>query len=178
LSSTRPSDAAGFWGAFTPPARTIILAGESVVATGVGAAAQPISAPLLFAAILGVAAAVGLWWLYFDMASLAAEHRLIEAHGHTRVRLAVEAYTYGHFPIVAGIVLAALGMEGVLAHADESKPLGGFYAAALFGGVALYLVGYLLFKRRMHGALSLPRLTSISEYAMSARVREAMLAPA
>jgi low temperature requirement protein LtrA len=132
-----------------------------VVAIGAGAATQPISAPLLFGAILGVAAAVGLWWLYFDVASLAAEHRLVEARGQARVRLAVEAYTYGHFPIVAGIVLAALGMEGVLAHAEDTKPLGAFYAAALFGGVALYLAGYLLFKRRMHGALSLPRLVAI-----------------
>jgi low temperature requirement protein LtrA len=140
----------------------IILAiGESVVAIGVGAAQQPISGPLLVAAVLGVAAAVGLWWLYFDVASLAAEHRLVEARGQARVRLAVEAYTYGHFPIVAGIVLAALGMEGVLAHAEDTKPLGAFYAAALFGGVALYLAGYLLFKRRMHGALSLPRLVAI-----------------
>ena len=49
----------------------------------------------------------------------------------------------------------------MLAHADESKPLGGFSAAALFGGVALYLAGYLLFKRRMHGALGLPRLVAI-----------------
>jgi low temperature requirement protein LtrA len=139
----------------------IILAiGESVVAIGVGAAQQPISAPLLVAAILGVAAAVGLWWLYFDLVSLAAEQRLLEAHGHARVDLAVEAYTYGHFPLVAGIVLAALGIEGVLAHAGEREPLGAFYALPLFGGVALYLVGQLLFKRRMHRALSLPRLAA------------------
>jgi low temperature requirement protein LtrA len=59
----------------------------------VGAAGQPISAPLLVAAVLGVAEAVGLWWLYFDVASLAAEHRLLEAHGQARVRLALEAYT-------------------------------------------------------------------------------------
>jgi low temperature requirement protein LtrA len=86
----------------------IILAiGESVVAIGVGAAKKPISAPLLVAAILGVAAAVGLWWLYFDVASLAAEHQLLEAHGQARVRLALEAYTFAHFPIVAGIVVAA-----------------------------------------------------------------------
>jgi low temperature requirement protein LtrA len=124
----------------------IILAlGESVVAIGVGAATQPISTPLLLAAILGVAA-VGLWWLYFDMASLAAEHRLLEAHGQARVRLALEAYTYGHFPVVAGIVLAALGIEGVLAHAGDNKPLGAFYALPLFGGVALYLAGQLLFQ--------------------------------
>jgi low temperature requirement protein LtrA len=158
----------GSWRLYSPAHWTerhglfIILAlGESVVAIGVGAAQQPISGPLLVAAILGVAAAVGLWWLYFDVASLAAEHRLVEARGQARVRLAVEAYTYGHFPVVAGIVLAALGMEGVLAHADTSEPLGAFYAAALFGGVALYLAGYLLFKRRMDGVLSLPRLVAI-----------------
>jgi low temperature requirement protein LtrA len=140
----------------------IILAiGESVVAIGVGAAEQPISAPLLIAAILGVAVAVCLWWLYFDVVSLAAEHRLLEARGQARVDLAVEAYSYGHFPLVAGIVLAALGVEGVLAHAGEDEPLGAFYALPLFGGVAVYLAGQLLFKRRMHGALSLPRLVAV-----------------
>jgi low temperature requirement protein LtrA len=139
----------------------ILAIGESVVAIGVGAAEQPISAPLLVAAILGVAAAVGLWWLYFDMVSLAAEHRLLEAHGQARATLAVEAYTYGHFPIVAGIVLAALGVEGVVAHAGEREPLGVFYALALFGGVALYLAGQLLFKRRLHNLLSLPRLVAM-----------------
>jgi low temperature requirement protein LtrA len=140
----------------------IILAlGESVVAIGVGAAAQPISGPLLVGAVLGVAAAVCLWWLYFDVVSLAAEHRLVEAQGKARVRLALEAYTYGHFPIVAGIVLAALGVEGVLVHAGDSEPLGAFYALPLFGGVALYLAGHLLFKQRMYNALSLPRLVAI-----------------
>jgi low temperature requirement protein LtrA len=139
----------------------IILAiGESVVAIGVGAAEKPISAPLLIAAILGVAVAIGLWWLYFDMVSLAAEHRLAEAQGQARAKLAVEAYTYGHFPLIAGIVLAALGVEGVVAHAGEGKPLGAFYALPLFGGVAVYLAGQLLFKRRVHGALSLPRLVA------------------
>jgi low temperature requirement protein LtrA len=103
-----------------------------------------------------VAAAVGLWWLYFDMVSLATEHRLLEAHGQARVDLAVEAYTYGHLPLMAAIVLAALGIEGVLAHADEPEPLGAFCASALFGGVALYLAGNVLFKWRMHRTLSLP----------------------
>jgi low temperature requirement protein LtrA len=161
----------GNWRLYSPAHWTerhggfIILAlGESVVAIGVGAAHQPISTPLLVAAILGVATAVGLWWLYFDAASLAAEHRLVQARGLARVRLAVAAYTYGHFPIVAGIVVAALGMEGVLAHADEAEPLGGFAAAALFGGVALYLAGSLVFTRRMHGVLGLARLVAIGVF--------------
>jgi hypothetical protein len=52
---------------------------------------------------------------------------------------AVRRVAHGHFPIVAGIVLAALGVEGVVAHAGEREPLGVFYALPLFGGVALYL---------------------------------------
>jgi low temperature requirement protein LtrA len=40
----------------------------------------------------------------------------------------------------------------------ESKPLGAFNTLPLLGGVALYLAGQLLLKRRMHRALSLPRL--------------------
>jgi low temperature requirement protein LtrA len=139
----------------------ILAIGESVVAIGVGAAGQPISAPLLAAGVLGVVAALCLWWLYFDMVSGAAEHRLREEQGQARVRMAIEAYTYGHFPIVAGIVVGAVGVEGVLAHAGEGKPLGLFYAAALYAGFALYLAGHLLFKQRMYAALSVPRLVTV-----------------
>jgi ABC-type branched-subunit amino acid transport system permease subunit len=56
-------------------------------------------------------------------------------------------------------VVAALGIEGVLAHAGDGKPLGAFYALAL-SGVVLYLAWQLLFKRRMHNLLSLPRLVA------------------
>jgi low temperature requirement protein LtrA len=139
----------------------IILAiGESVVAIGVGAREHPLSGPVIAAVVLGVAAAVCLWWLYFDMVSLAAEQRLREAQGAARVTMAIKAYTYGHFPLVAGIVIAALGIRGVVASAGGSKPLGAFYASALFGGFALYLAGHLLFKREMHSELSVPRLVT------------------
>ena len=139
----------------------ILATGESVVAIGVGAAGQPISAPLLAAAVLGVAAAVCLWWLYFDVVSRAAEHRLRDARGQARVRMAIEAYTYGHFPIVAGIIVGAVGVEGVLAHAGDGEPLGFFYAATLYGGIALYLAGHLLFEQRVHATLGVPRLVAI-----------------
>jgi Bacterial low temperature requirement A protein (LtrA) len=76
----------------------ILAVGESVVAIGVAAAGQPISTPLLAAGVLGIATALCLWWLYFDVVSRAAEHRLRDAQGQARVRMAIEAYTYGHFP--------------------------------------------------------------------------------
>jgi low temperature requirement protein LtrA len=139
----------------------ILAIGESVVAIGVGAAGQPINAPLLAAGVLGVAVALCLWWLYFDVVSRVAEHQLRDARGQVRVRMAIEAYTYGHFPIVAGIIVGAVGVEGVLAHAGDGESLGLFYAVALYGGVALYLAGHLLFKQRMYTALSLPRLVTV-----------------
>jgi low temperature requirement protein LtrA len=139
----------------------MLAIGESVVAIGVGAAGQPISAPLLAAGVLGVLAALCLWWLYFDVVSGAAEHRLHEEQGQARVQMAIDAYTYGHFPIVAGIVVGAVGVEGVLAHAGDGKPLGLFYAAALYGGFTLYLAGHVLFKQRMYASLSVPRLVTV-----------------
>ncbi|MDT0345737.1 low temperature requirement protein A [Streptomyces litchfieldiae] len=140
----------------------ILTLGESVAAIGVGAARHPISTPLLAGAVLGIAIAVCLWWLYFDVVSLAAERRLREARGKERVAMAIDAYTYGHFPIVTGIMLTALGVEGVLSHAEESTALGTFYASALFGGPTLYLAGHVLFKRRMLAIVSGRRLVAMA----------------
>lgn len=140
----------------------ILAIGESILAIGVGAAEQPISTPLIVGAVLGIAAAIGLWWLYFDLVSPAYENRFQEAPEQARAILAIEAYTYGHFPIVAGIVLAAVGVEGVLAHAGDAKPLGWFYAGALCGGAALYLAGHLLFANRMHYGVHVGRLLTIA----------------
>jgi low temperature requirement protein LtrA len=134
----------------------LIALGESFTAIGLGAARKAISTPLIVAAVLGIAVALSLWWLYFDVISRAAEDRLRDAQGQARARMALEAYSYGHFPIVAGIT--AFGVEGVLAHAGDTRPLGAFDALVLLGGPALYLTGHLIFKNRMQYPLSRPRL--------------------
>jgi low temperature requirement protein LtrA len=74
---------------------------------------------------------------------------------------AAEQPISGPLLVAAILGMAALGVEGVLAHAGDREPLGVFYALPLVGGVVLYLAGQLLFKRRMHNALSLPRLVAI-----------------
>jgi low temperature requirement protein LtrA len=58
--------------------------------------------------------------------------------------------------MVAGIIFAALGVEQTLAHVGE--PLGTIPAAALCGGVALYLLGHNAFRLRDEGSVSVPRL--------------------
>jgi len=55
-----------------------------------------------------------------------------------RNRLARDAFSYCHLPMVAAIVLIALGMKSTLAHVGD--PLGWEPAAALVGGAALYLL--------------------------------------
>jgi low temperature requirement protein LtrA len=124
----------------------IIALGESIVAIGVGVANLPISTPVLAATAAGVLVVAGLWRLYFRQISESAEHRLTELDGDDRTRLARDAYTFLHLPLVAGIVLTALGMKKVLhqvadsEHYDLSEPLHGVVAWALAGGVGVFLL--------------------------------------
>ncbi|MHA7190059.1 low temperature requirement protein A [Arthrobacter sp. MDT2-16] len=129
----------------------ILALGESIVAIGVGASQEPVSVPILLGAAFGVMLSVCMWWLHFDVTALAAEHLFAALRGRVRAAAAVDAYTYLHLPLVAGIVLSALGVEDVLAHVDETKALGTLGAFALFGGTALYLLGSAAFWRRMGG---------------------------
>src|ERR687893_296037 len=134
----------------------IIALGESIVAVGVGASGLELGAGVVVAAVLGVALAAALWWAYFDLFVLVAERRLSEAKGAERARLARDAYPYLHLPMVAGIILVALGIKTTLAHVGD--PLGTTPAVALCGGVALFLLGHNAFRLRDVGSVSVPRL--------------------
>ena len=76
-----------------------------------------------------------------------------------RIRIARDSYSYLHLPMIAGIVLIALGMKKTVAHVDE--PLDTVPAVALFGGVALYYAGHLGFRLRNVGTLNRPRLVAV-----------------
>ena len=127
----------------------MLALGESIVEIGVGVAGEPITALILLAALLAVGLTVALWWLYFDIVSIAAEKYLAKLDGVERADLATEGYTYLHFSLIAGIIISALGIEQVLAHLGSGHPLGLFGSAALFGGTSLYLAGHALFWRRV-----------------------------
>jgi len=129
----------------------IIALGESVVAlgVGVGVTGQELTARTVAAVLVGFVSVACLWWLYFDVVAIAAERRFTSAPIAERNNIARDSYNYFHLPMVAGIVLLALGLKKVLAELDS--PLEPTIATALFGGVALYLLGHLLFRRRnMH----------------------------
>lgn len=137
----------------------IILAiGESIVAIGVGASQLPISTTLVLGAIVGVLLAAGLWWSYFDSLADRVEQVLIRLTDREQVRFASDAYSYLHFPLVLGIVLAALGLEDALANIGEAEPYGAFGAGALTVGLALSLVGQAALWRRSVGSWPAERL--------------------
>jgi low temperature requirement protein LtrA len=136
----------------------IIALGESIVAIGVGAHAH-LTWGIAGAAVLGIALAAALWWMYFDVVALVSRRRLINAEaGRIRNELARDSYSYLHFPMVAGIVLAALGLKTTLGHVDDSlEVVPGF---ALLGGVSAYLLGLVAFRFRHVHTVNRQRLVT------------------
>jgi len=126
----------------------LIALGESIIAIGVGAGFELVTG-VLVAAALGLVVVSALWWLYFDVASILARRRLTQASGIEQARLARDAYNYLHLPMVAGIVLFALGLKTTIGHVGEA--LDTVPAVALCGGAALYLLGHIAFLLRTTG---------------------------
>ncbi|MEU8760566.1 low temperature requirement protein A [Streptomyces sp. NPDC048659] len=125
----------------------IIALGESIVAMGVGMAGFPLTATVVGACAAGLLLAAALWALYFRCFGEPAEHRLGALDGDERTRFARDVYTFLHLPLVAGVVLTALGMKKVLTqiadtgHHGLGEPLHGTVAWALTGGVGVFLLG-------------------------------------
>lgn len=124
----------------------IIALGESIVAIGVGAAGA-LSLGIGTAAVLGVALAAAMWWIYFDVVAIVSARRLVDAKvGVAQNAMARDSYSYLHLMMVAGTVLVALGLKKTIGHFDEH--LGAEPAFALLGGIALYLLGHVAFRYR------------------------------
>jgi low temperature requirement protein LtrA len=124
----------------------IIALGESIVAIGVGASGE-LSFGIGTAAVLGVTLAAAMWWVYFDIVALVSGRRLAAAEpGREQNAMARDSYSYLHLPMVAGIVLVALGLKKTIGHFDGHPDT--VLAFALLGGVAIYLLSLVAFRYR------------------------------
>jgi low temperature requirement protein LtrA len=133
----------------------IIALGESIVALGVGASHE-LDGGAVVAALLGLTVAGALWWAYFDVVAIVAERKLRSMTGSAQLTMARDSYSYLHLPMVAGIVLFAVGVKKTLG--DVGEPLELVPAVALCGGVALYLLALVLFRIRNVRSLNRQRL--------------------
>jgi low temperature requirement protein LtrA len=137
----------------------IIALGESIVAIGAGIEGG-IDAGVVVGAALGLIVACALWWAYFDWVALDAERRFRKARGDHRATIARDSYSYLHLPMIAGIVLVALGVKKTIGHVGE--PLSTAPAVALFGGVALYYAGHIGVRFRNTRTLYRGRLVAVA----------------
>jgi low temperature requirement protein LtrA len=151
----------------------LIALGESIIAIGVGAGFD-LDRGVIVAALLGIVVVSALWWLYFDVAAILARRRLQAADGLELHWLALHAYSYLHLPMIAGIVLFALGLEKTVAHVGER--LETVPAVALCAGAALYLLGHIAFLFRTTGRIF--RRRTIGAIALLALVPVALVTPA
>jgi low temperature requirement protein LtrA len=125
----------------------IVAIGESIVAIGLGAAGLAIDLPLVVFGVLGLSLSACLWWSYFGGDPEHAERALASAPPERRPRMAVDAFGYWHLLILFGIVVIAAGEKKATGHAFD--PLDIAPALFLAGGVAVFLVGDVLFRRTL-----------------------------
>lgn len=142
----------------------IIALGEGIVVTGGTFADHEITPDTTAAFLIAFAGSVMMWWVYFDVGAKRGAELI--AHHAEPGRVARNAYTYLHMPIVAAIIAGAVSDELLLAHphGHADKPL----IAFLCGGTALYLLGVGFFKRVA---------SPIGRFPLSHRVGLGLLAP-
>jgi low temperature requirement protein LtrA len=108
---------------------TLILLGESVVGVMRGMESQEDWPPSAAAsAFLGMAIAFLIWWWYFDGALGASEQPVRSKREAVRFHI----WSYAHFPLYLGIVVAGAGVERIVTAASKH---------ALSGGESLILAG-------------------------------------
>ena len=132
----------------------IIALGESIVVTGATASEAGLTSTVVLCLIVAFVETAALWWLYFGPTTENA--RVTISNCDDPGRLARDAYTYAHLPIVAGIIATAVASD-LLIDAPHEAP-GWVGVAMVLGGPALYLLGESLFCWRMTGETNAKRV--------------------
>ncbi|MBN9585648.1 MAG: hypothetical protein BGN84_08175 [Afipia sp. 62-7] len=136
----------------------IIALGESIVVTGTTFGEAAWTSTAIMAFLVALIGSIAMWWVYFHLgAEAGAEHI---THSDETGRIARSAYTYMHLPIVAGIVVSAVGDEILLAHPDGHSDIKAIIG--IVGGPLLFLIGTLLFKRLMRHLWQLSHMVGIA----------------
>jgi low temperature requirement protein LtrA len=126
----------------------LIALGESIVAVGIGLTGLGLRVGHVVTAVLGLALAAALWWLFFDGEDQRAERALHAASAERTPWLALNAFGYAFLPVLGGIIVFAAGVKDAIERYGE--PLPASTAWFLAGGVACYVAGLALF-RHLHG---------------------------
>ena len=138
----------------------IIVLGEVLIAIGIGTVGQEGSFAFYVAGTAMLVVALGMWWSYFDWVFRVGEKALKATTGIARSRLARDAYSLAHYPLVAGVILFAVGTEELLAHPDVA--LASPERWALVGGLMLFLASQSIMVFRFVRAVTWERFAVIA----------------
>jgi low temperature requirement protein LtrA len=130
----------------------IIALGESIVVTGATAAGHGLSGRVTLALVLAFMITGALWWLYFDEVAEHSQRNIAESEDPGR--LARDAYTYLHLPIVAGIIMVAVADDLLIAHPTHPLTVAGVVMTV--AGPAVYLLGESLVRLRIQRKVVTP----------------------
>jgi low temperature requirement protein LtrA len=137
----------------------IIALGEGVVLAGATASDAGLSVSVVAALLFALLSSTALWWLYFGQVAGTVLERIRMASADERGQIGRDIYTYLHLPIIAGIVLVAVGDELVIAHPTDDLSEAG--ALVALGGPALFLAGLMACAARLGEAQSRPRVIAL-----------------
>ncbi|HEX6218581.1 MAG TPA: low temperature requirement protein A [Sphingomicrobium sp.] len=121
----------------------IIALGETILVMGGTFTGLDKDFPTVAAFVAAFVSTVAMWWIYFDVGARRGSAQI--EHSDMPGLLGRHAYTYAHIPIVAGIVVLAVGDELVLTHPTGHAGLA--YLIVLMTGAFLFIGGAGLFKR-------------------------------
>lgn len=117
----------------------IISLGEVLIAAGATASTIGLDRLTALAIIVSVAVACMWWWVYFGFLPRVMEQALRAAKGPARGTLARDVFTFGHFPLVFGLILYAVVVKHLVAHPEgtldtDDRWLLGLSVALFVGG--------------------------------------------
>jgi low temperature requirement protein LtrA len=122
----------------------ILVLGEAVGGAATGVHDAKWAGPAVAVGLAGFVVAASLWWNYFDVTAGHSEEELQESDEDDDAGGAVaderhDLFVYGHLPLSAGIVMAGVGIEDLVAHPFDVLPSDGGWTVAV--GLALYVLG-------------------------------------
>jgi low temperature requirement protein LtrA len=134
----------------------IIALGESLIVAAAGVSGTGFGDGVLGVSVLAVLMSCALWWTYFPIAMPQMERGMASLTGFDQTRLARDTYSFGHFPMLAGVIAYSVALEEALAHPLQPLPDAGRLAMAL--GLVLFLggTGFGMWRSTGHGPV--PRL--------------------
>ena len=154
----------------------IITLGEVLVAIGANAAVTSESSgmdgPTLAAVIAAVGVACVLWWSYFAYVPRVVEHTLAHPGTRGRGQMARNLFSFGHFPIVCGVISYAVVATHLVQHPKGHPHLPD--RLMLLGSVVLFVGGLLNLQFQVSRRVSWVRFVAIGLVAMVVAVGGSM----